>query len=105
MQKARQGEIWVIDLGLAQKARPCLILSISFLDHERAVVTYIPRTTSLRHTRFEVPHQARGFDPGAFDAQGIGSIPTVKLERCLGMVDKTVVEQVEAAVKVWLALQ
>ena len=75
MQKARRGELWLFDLGLAQKTRPCLILSISFLDHERAVVTYVPRTTSVRHTRFEVPHQMRGLEPGAFDAQGIGSVP------------------------------
>ena len=53
--------------------RPCLILSISFLDHERAVITYVPRTTSVRNTRFEVAHQMRGLDPGAFDAQGIGN--------------------------------
>ncbi len=39
MQKAHRGDIWVVDLGLAQKVRLCLILSISFLDHERAVVT------------------------------------------------------------------
>ena len=105
MQKARRGELWIIDLGLAQKMRPCLILSISFLDHERAVVTYVPRTTSVRNTRFEVANQMRGLDPGAFDAQGIGSIPIVKLERCLGTVDPIVIEQVEAAVKRWLALK
>ena len=105
MQKARRGELWIIDLGFAQKTRPCLILSTSFLDHERAVVTYVPRTTSVRHTRFEVPHQMKGMESGAFDAQGIGSIPTVKLERCLGVADRTVVGQVEAAVKLWLALQ
>jgi mRNA interferase MazF len=92
-------------LGLAQKTRPCLILSISFLHPERAVVTYVPRTTSVRHTRFEVPHHMRGLDPGAFDAQGIGTIPIVKLERCLGVADPSLVHQVEAAVKLWLALQ
>jgi len=105
MQKANRGELWINDLGLAQKTRPCLILSTSFLDHERAVVTYVPRTTSIRHTRFEVPHQMRGLDPGAFDAQGIGTIPVVKLERCLGVANATLVQQVEAAVKLWLALQ
>jgi mRNA interferase MazF len=104
MQKARRGERWIIDLGLAQKTRPCLILSISFLDHERAVVTYVPRTSSVRGTRFEVPHQMKGLDPGAFDAQGIGSIPVVKLERYLGIAEATLVERVEAAVKLWLAL-
>jgi len=67
------------------------------------VVTYVPRTTTLRQTRFEVRHQMRGFDPGAFDAQGIGSIPVVKLERRLGLIEDGVVKQVEAAVKLWLA--
>ena len=87
MPKAKRGEIWLIDLGLVQKTRPCLVLSIEFLDHERAVVTYIPRTTHLRQTRFEVPHQCRGFEPGAFDPQGIGSIPEMKLERRLGALE------------------
>ena len=104
MPNARRGEIWLIDLGLVQKTRPCLVLSIDFLDHERAVVTYIPRTTHLRQTRFEVPHQGRGFELGAFDAQGIGSIPEVRLERRLGVLDAALVQQVEAALKRWLAI-
>jgi len=104
MPKARRGEIWLLDLGLAQKTRPCLVLSIDFLDHERAIVTYVPRTTHLRQTRFEVPHQGRGFEPGAFDPQGIGSVPEVKLERRLGVLDPALVQEVEAALKRWLAL-
>jgi len=104
MPQAKRGDLWLIDLGMVQKTRPCLILSIAYLDHERAVVTYVPRTTALRSTRFEVAHQARGSEAGAFDAQGIGSIPIVKLERRLGMVDPVVVQQVEAAVKHWLGL-
>lgn len=104
MPQAQRGEIWLIDLGMAQKPRPCLVLSIAFLDHERAVVSYIPRTTTLRGTRFEVVHQTRGFDAGAFDAQGIGSIPVVKLERRLGVVEPALLQQVETAVKLWLKL-
>jgi hypothetical protein len=74
---AQRGEIWLIDLGMVAKTRPALILSVAFDDRERAVFTYVPRTTVLRGTRFEVPHTARGFDPGGFDpggfdAQGIG---------------------------------
>ena len=104
MARARRGEIWLIDLGMVQKTRPCLVLSVDFLDHERAVVTYVPRTTHLRQTRFEVPHHATGFQPGAFDAQGIGSIPEVKLVRRLGVLDSALVQQIEAALKRWLAL-
>ena len=104
MPRARRGGIWLIDLGLVQKTRPCLVLSVDFLDHERAVVTYIPRTTHLHQTRFEVPHQGQGFERGAFDPQGIGSIPEVKLERRLGDLEPALVQQVEAALKRWLAL-
>jgi mRNA interferase MazF len=102
--RARRGDIWLVDLGMAQKTRPVLILSVDFLDHERAVVTYVPRTTSKRGTRFEVPHHYKGFEEGAFDAQGIGSIPAVKLVRYLGVADAAAVRGVESAVKAWLAL-
>lgn len=104
MARAKRGEIWLVDLGLVQKTRPCVILSIDYLDHERAVVAYVPRTLHPRQTRFEVPHHARGFEPGAFDAQGIGSLPTVKLERCLGVLEPALLGQVEEALKRWLAL-
>jgi mRNA interferase MazF len=104
MSAAKRGEIWLVDLGLAQKTRPAVILSIAFLDHERAVVTYVPRTTSLRGTRFEVAHQGRGFETGAFDAQGLGGVPVAKLVRQLGVLDAVTLQKVEAAVKSWLAL-
>lgn len=99
-----RGDIWLIDLGLAQKVRPALILSVAFLDHERALVTYVPRTTTLRSTRFEVIHQAKGFDPGAFDAQSIGTIPTAKLVRCIAQIDRETLKKIEATVQAWLAL-
>ena len=104
MPLARRGEIWLVDLGMVQKTRPVVILSVAFLDYERAVVTYVPRTTSLRNTRFEVPHQAHGFDPGAFDAQGLGGVPVTKLIRPLGTLDATTVQGIEMAVKSWLGL-
>jgi mRNA-degrading endonuclease toxin of MazEF toxin-antitoxin module len=102
MPSARRGEIWLVDLGMVQKTRPLLILSVAFLDHERAVVTYVPRTTLIRNTRFEVPHQARGFEPGAFDAQGLGGVPTTKFIRPLGALDASTIQRVEIAVKSWL---
>src|ERR1700733_3056080 len=104
MPSARRGEIWMVDLGMVQKTRPVVVLSVAFLDHERAVVTYVPRTTSLRKTRFEVPHSARGFDAGAFDAQGLGGVPVTKLLAPLGTLDAATLQRVEIAVKNWLGL-
>lgn len=104
MPKGLRGEIWLIDLGMAQKNRPGVILSVEYLDHERAVVTFVPRTTSVRGTRFEVAHPAPNFDAGAFDAQGIGGVPDVKLIRRLGVLQLAKLSEVEQAVRRWLAL-
>jgi len=105
MASARRGEIWLVDLGMVQKTRLAVILSVAFLDHERAVVTYVPRTAMVRGTRFEVDHQVRGFDAGVFDAQGLGGVPVTKLVRNLGVLDSATFEQVEVAVKNWLGLR
>ena len=105
MASARRGEIWLVDLGMVQKTRLAVILSVAFLDHERAVVTYVPRTTMVRGTQSEVDHQVRGFDAGVFDAQGLGGVPVTKLVRNLGVLDSATFEQVEVADKNWLGLR
>jgi mRNA interferase MazF len=102
--EVKRGDIWLVDLGLAQKTRPAVILSVAYLDHERALITYVPRTTTLRNTRFEVPHQAHGFAPGAFDAQSIGTMPAVKLVRRIAVLEAATLAKVEDAVRRWLAL-
>ena len=99
-----RGDIWLVDLGMVQKVRPAVVLSIEFEDHERALITYVPRTTSLRSSRFEVGHQAHGFLPGAFDAQSIGTVPSAKLVRRIAQLDGPTLTRVEDAVCRWLGL-
>jgi mRNA interferase MazF len=101
---AQRGEIWLVDLGMTAKERPAVVLSVAFLDSERALVTYVPRTTSLRGGRFEVAHQAPLFKPGAFDAQNIGTVPVVRLVKPLARLHDSVLKQVESAVSAWLGL-
>ena len=50
-----RGEVWLLDLGMAEKVRPALVISVAFGDADRALVTVVPHTTSLRGSRFEVP--------------------------------------------------
>jgi len=89
---------------MVAKTRPALLLSVPYDGAERAVVTFVPRTTALRGTRFEVPHVARGFDAGGFDAQGVATVPTAHLVRRLGVIDGPTLVQIEDAVRRWLAL-
>jgi len=52
-----------------------------------------------------VPHTARNFLPGVFDAQSLGTVPAVKLVRKLGILDSGTMNLVEAAVCRWLGLE
>jgi mRNA interferase MazF len=59
----------MVDLGLAAKVRPCLVLSIPALDQDRALATLIPHTTSVRGSSFEIGLKVGFLHAGAFDAQ------------------------------------
>lgn len=55
-QTPGRSEVWLVDLGMVAKVRPCLVLSIPADDeNDRVLTTIIPHTTSTRNSRFEVP--------------------------------------------------
>lgn len=99
-----RGEIWLADLGYVGKVRPVLILSVPPGDDDRALVTYVIRTTNVRGTAYEVAHKERGMKPGAFDAQGLGSTDWSRFIRRLGTVDAATLATIEERVRAWLAL-
>lgn len=104
MRPPPRGEVWLVDLGLAAKVRPCLVLSVPVEEQERALVCLVPHTTSVRGSRFEVPTRLRFLQPGAFDAQGLVTVPAVRLVRRLGALAPTQLADVEAAVLAWLGI-
>jgi mRNA interferase MazF len=99
-----RGEVWLVDLGLAAKVRPCLVLSIPLDDVDRALVTLVPRTTSVYGSRFEVDTPVRFLKHGVFDAQNLITIPLAKLIRKLGDLTEVQLPEVEDAVRRWLGL-
>ena len=52
MATPRRGEVWLIDFGMARKTRPALVVSGPFAAQDRAIITVIPHTTSLRGSAF-----------------------------------------------------
>ena len=99
-----RGEIWLADLGMVGKVRPVLIINVDSADTDRDMVCIVPRTTTIRGTRFEASHQGRGFEPGVFDAQGVLSVPGVRCLRRIGVVDGQTLARVEDALRSWLGL-
>ncbi|OGA17888.1 MAG: transcriptional modulator of MazE/toxin MazF [Betaproteobacteria bacterium RIFCSPLOWO2_12_FULL_63_13] len=104
MKAPLRGEVWMVDLGLAAKVRPCLVLSVPAEESDRSLVTLIPHTTSLRQSRFEVVVPIRFLRPGAFDAQGIITVPTVRLINRLGALSSEQVRAVAKGVCTWLGI-
>ncbi len=104
MKSPQRGEVWLVDLGLAAKVRPCLVVSVPAGEAERALITLVPHTTALRGTRFEVPVPLHFLRAGAFDAQNLVTIPLAKLLRRLGRLNAAQLALVEGAVVAWLGL-
>lgn len=104
MPNARRGEVWMVDLGMAAKVRPAVIISVDFRDHERAVYAVMPHTTAVRGTRFEAVVAVASLESGAFDAQGIRNVPRAVLMRRLGSLSNDQMKLVEVAVRSWFGL-
>ena len=104
MSAPERGEVWLVDLGMAAKVRPCLVLSIPVLDNERALATSIAHTTAQRSTRFEVPIRVHFLREGVFDIQNMITVPHAKYIRRLGKLTDAQLQMIENLVRLWLHL-
>src|SRR3972149_1504384 len=95
----------MVGRGLAAKVRPCAVLSAPTEESDRSLVTVIPHTTALRQSRFEIAVPVRFLRPGAFDAQGIVTVPTVRLMNRLGTLTAEQLASIERGVCAWLGIK
>lgn len=79
MKAPQRDEVWLVDLGMTAKVRPALVISIPADDADRALVTLVPHTTSVRGSRFEAVVQVGFLKVGAFDAQSLVTVPHARL--------------------------
>ena len=69
MPRAKRGEIWIADLGLAAKVRPVLVLSVAYEGQERAVcheTRGMPNIAQAGRTNdiWSIRRARSGFDTG-----------------------------------------
>ena len=84
MRDARRGDVWLVDLGMAAKVRPCLLLTDYPADDELALVTLVAHTTALRGNRWELSIPKPFLKEGAFHLQQIQSVTLTRLVRRMG---------------------
>jgi mRNA interferase MazF len=97
----RHGEVWLVDMGLAAKVRPCVVLLADNLNAPRSLIIQIPITRQSRGTELEIKLGHLPFlDPDSVaNVQGVAALPSVRFERRLGALPPTEL----AAVKIALA--
>jgi mRNA interferase MazF len=105
MPRTQPGDVWLVDLGLAAKVRPCLILSEYPADDELALIVVIPHTTAVRGNRWELEIPKRFLKPGVFHLQQIQAIPIARLQRKLGALTSDELQAVRTATVRLLNLQ
>lgn len=99
--KAKPGEIWLADLGLAAKVRPVLVISRYDPEAPRALSIYLPLTTQHRNSRYEVPVGPLHFlDQESFiNVQGVGTLIEPRLVRKLGQLPADTFAKVKEALR------
>jgi mRNA interferase MazF len=105
MPRPARGEVWQVDLGLAAKVRPCLILSDYPADDELALMVVVPHTTAVRGNRWEFPIRKPFLGPGVFHLQQVQPVSLPRLERKLGALSADEFRQLGAELIGLLRLQ
>jgi len=94
----------MLELGMVEKVRPGLILSVAYGDQDRALITVVPHTTTLRGSQYEIPVPVSFLRPGAFLTQNIATYPVVRAIRRLGALNQKQMDLVGDGVLRWASI-
>jgi len=95
----RHGEVWLVDMGMAAKTRPAVVLLADNVNAPRSLIIHIPITRQNRGSELEVLLGHLPFlDPeSTANAQAIGSLPSVRFEKRLGLLPQADLEAIKKA--------
>jgi mRNA interferase MazF len=103
---AKLGEVWLVDMGMAGKIRPSVVVLDDEISVERSLIVHVPITSqnrgsvlevSLGHLRFLTPDSVA-------NVQAIGSLPKTRFERKLGVLPAEDLERVKTAMRLAFGL-
>jgi mRNA interferase MazF len=104
MARPRRGEVWRVDLGLAGKVRPALVVSAEIGDSDYALIAVVPHTTSVRGSSYEVKLSVPYLQAGAFNVQGLAPLPPARFINRMGIVTDDQMVPIAEAIDRWLCL-
>lgn len=93
------GQIYLVDLGMAAKTRPMLVVSRRDDDAPRALSVCAPITTSSRNSRYEIEIGKPKFlhESSYVNVQGLQAIQHHELRRAIGRLPEEKMNEIRAA--------
>jgi mRNA interferase MazF len=97
----------LVDLGMASKIRPCVVVSIPNLDSQRNMSVVVPMTTEIRNGECEVPFAKPPWlrQPSVVNLLGIPGVDNSKIQRRLATFPSDTMNQVSRGLARLLDLQ
>lgn len=97
------GQVYLVDLGMAAKTRPMLVVSRRDDDAPRALSVCAPITTSTRDSEYEVSIGKPKFlhESSFVNVQGLQAIQHHELKRMIGRLPDANLQKVKSALE-WL---
>lgn len=86
-------------MGLAAKTRPIIVVSRYDPNPPRALIIHVPLTTQNRGSHYEVMLPKLGFlkQDSIANVQGLASIPSIRLDRKLGLLPDELMVKIKQA--------
>jgi mRNA interferase MazF len=109
MTNPKPGEVYWVDLGMAGKVRPLIVISREDANSERALCVCVPLTTEIKGGSYEVPiprvRWMPGTQSGVANVLGITAVEHRRLERLAGRFFDSVLHNIRKRVAWMLELE
>jgi mRNA interferase MazF len=102
----KAGEVWMVDMGIAGKVRPAVVVLDERVTVERVLIVHVPVTSQNRGTALEVSlgHIRFLTTESTANIQAIGSLPKTRFERKLGVLPAADMEKIREALRLAFGL-
>ena len=102
----KRGDVVLVDLGMAAKVRPCVVISVSNPDSQRNMSVVVPMTTEIRGGECEIqfPKPVWLRQESVVNVLGIAGVDNAKIERRLSAFPADKMPEIESVLKRVLGL-
>lgn len=106
MTSFSRGDVVIVDMGMAAKVRPCVVISVESPNRQRNMSIVVPMTTEIRGDPFEVsfPKPAWLRQQSVVNLLGIAGVDNSRIERRIAAFSSDRMLEIESKLRRLLGL-